>query len=129
MNNPKVFIQPDYASRFTNIWIIEDKLTGFTNYRIDENGGMSGEEVSNKNEMTAKPFLKLPIHMTELLFKAVMEYMEKQGIKTKDENLIEGKLIATELHLSDMREMAKKLLEHELTTPPYFQINNPPLRK
>ena len=111
MNNPKVFIQPDFASRFTNIWIIEDKLTGFTNYRIDENGNITVEEIPNSKELSTTPFLKLPIHMTELLFTAVVEHMNKSGVKTKDENLIEGKLIATEKHLEDMREMSKKMLD------------------
>jgi len=118
MNNPKVFIQPDFASRFTNIWIIEDKLTGFTNYRIDENGSITVEEIPNSKELNTTPFLKLPIHMTELLFTAVVEYMNKSGVKTKDENLIEGKLLATEKHLEDMREMSKKMLD-ALIAPPY----------
>jgi hypothetical protein len=115
MKTPRVLIQPDFASRFTNIWIIEDKLTGFTNYRIDENGNITEEDIPNKEELNAKPFLKLPICMTELLFTTIIEYMNKSGIKTKDENLIEGKLIATEKHLEDMREMSKKMLDALIT--------------
>jgi hypothetical protein len=117
MKNIQVFIQPAFASTSTNIYIIEEKLTGFTNYRISADGEMIVEEIANKDELSAKPFLKLPNMLAGLLFTAILKHLENKGIKTKDENLIEGKLLATEEHLKDMREMSMKMLD-ALIAPP-----------
>lgn len=39
---------------------------------------------------------------------------QKNGINTENENLLQGKLKATEIHLEDMREISKKLLDSKL---------------
>jgi hypothetical protein len=120
ITDPKVIIQYG-QDMFIYIWIIEERLTGFINYRIDEQGFMIKEEIENKDELTAKPFLKLPRMLADLFFKSITDYQEKKGIKTKDENLIEGKLQATEAHLKDMQEISRKLLDAYLT--PKEEIN------
>ena len=61
-----------------------------------------------------KPFLKLPAIFAESLFKSISDYNSRNGIKTPDENLLQGKLLATEEHLKDMREFSKKLLDASL---------------
>lgn len=57
-----------------------------------------------------KPFLRLPSRFADQLFKAIADFNANRGIKSKDENLIEGKLQATEKHLKDMQEFSKQLL-------------------
>ena len=57
-----------------------------------------------------KPFIKLSSHMARHIFKAMADYTSKEGVKTVDENLLKGKMEATEKHLEDMREFSRELL-------------------
>ena len=57
-----------------------------------------------------RPLMSFPRYFCETLFREITAYQSEKGIKTKDENLIEGKLQATEVHLSDMRDIVTKLM-------------------
>ena len=57
-----------------------------------------------------KPLLRLPMGMGNEIFDAILKYQAESGGKTKNEHRVEGELIATKEHLSDMREFAKILL-------------------
>lgn len=50
------------------------------------------------------PLLELPHDLGDEFFKAVLNYMSDKGIKTENENLLQGKLSATEKHLEDLRK-------------------------
>jgi hypothetical protein len=63
------------------------------------------------------PLLQMPRHMADEFVKAVVDYASNRNIKTENENLLKGKLLATEKHLDDMREFAKKLLDSNLSEP------------
>ena len=108
----KVTSRPD--SRHIEVWLGDDTPDGVINYTL-EDGYLKGEEhkteeiLSDRNKL--KPFLSLPVLFANKLFRAMAEYLANTSIKTKDENLIEGKLQATEKHLEDMREFAKKFLD------------------
>jgi len=128
-SNLRISILQDFRGyRTINILIFEDKgAEGLVNY-VYNNGTI--EEIiikTREDELNAKSFMTLPNEFAQFFIQGIIEYQAEKGIKTKDENLIEGKLIATELHLKDMQEFAKKLLEHIIATPPIYQISNPPL--
>ncbi len=57
------------------------------------------------------PLLSLPRHMAQPMIDALVEFNSKIGRRSENENLLQGKLAATTEHLTDMRDMAKKLLE------------------
>lgn len=52
--------------------------------------------------------------MKDALIKAFINEGAKSNYRTENENLLKGKLEATQLHLQDMREFSKKLLENKL---------------
>jgi hypothetical protein len=84
-------------------------IIGFDGERLIE------QEVTRENELMPlkefKPLLIVGRFMFESLLKAFVEYANNKGMKTENENLLQGKLNATETHLTDMRELSKKLVE------------------
>lgn len=58
-----------------------------------------------------KPLLRVSLTLLPDLLKAFGDQTHKEGINTENENLLKGKLQATESHLSDMREITKHLLK------------------
>ena len=111
--NLEVWIDTKMYSGSVDVWVIEHHSTTNEYISIAENGLLDKTSVPH-NQMPSsdlKPFLSIPIALSNALFKAMAEHLESKGIKTKDANLIEGKLLATEKHLEDMREFSKKLLE------------------
>ena len=111
MKNLRIEIQRVYERNAIKVWLIEDIPDG-QNVISQENGEMvvnhipAGEAIS----LDMKPFLNLPAQFANTLFQAIAEYNSAEGKRTKDENLLEGKLEATQLHLEDMREMTKLLV-------------------
>ncbi len=66
------------------------------------------------NPKINKPLLILPVYVAEIFMKDINEYCSKNGVKTENDHHINGKLIATESHLSDLRMITKKLLKIEV---------------
>lgn len=60
------------------------------------------------------PLLQIPMLMKDDLIKAFVSQGAKSNLRTENENLLKGKLEAVEFHLSDMRDIAQKLLEYKL---------------
>lgn len=60
------------------------------------------------------PLLTIPHNLLRDIVAGFAEYAQKKDIRTENQNLLEGKLIATEKHLSDMRDFAIKLLDSQL---------------
>ena len=111
MQKIELIINHAYDKMALDIWAIEIHDHESINYHT-EDGFLVKTPI--KNEMTLeglKPLLSLPMIFGEFFLKAVTEYNSKKGIKTTNENLIEGKLQATETHLSDMRKIVKHLLK------------------
>ena len=61
-----------------------------------------------------KPLLTIPHNYLRDIVAGFAEYAQKKDIRTENQNLLEGKLIATEKHLLDMQGFAKKLLDFQL---------------
>ncbi|TQI72253.1 hypothetical protein JM79_3210 [Gramella sp. Hel_I_59] len=58
-----------------------------------------------------KPLLECPPQLFQILMEAFVNVAKEKNIKTEAENLLKGKLEATQFHLEDMREISKKLLD------------------
>jgi len=110
----EVSIQRDYANNKAFIYL----LGGSRNNMIRENFSYNSEDQSvsvtclNEAEFlqNIKPFLVLPLRMADELVKAFIDLGSEMNIKTESENLLKGKLEATQLHLEDMRELTKHLI-------------------
>jgi hypothetical protein len=56
------------------------------------------------------PLLQFPMMDRNEILKSLLDALSNRNIKTENENLLQGKLIATEKHLEDMREISKNLI-------------------
>lgn len=112
-NNLDIFIENNRYKRSIEIWVIEKGIQKDINIHFNGNELITTDlEHCNVAPEGVKPFLSLPNKLAEDIFKAVTEYNSINGIKTKDQTLIEGKLIATENHLEDMRNISNKLIDN-----------------
>jgi hypothetical protein len=110
--NLEIFIEQKRVSNVFEIWVVDHHIDSDHFISLAENGIMEVTTVPfNEMGKDLKPFLSLPAYFAQYFFKAIAEHLSQRGIKTKDANLIEGKLQATEKHLEDMRDIAKKLID------------------
>ena len=63
------------------------------------------EKIDKGGDMDVKPTLSIPFHLQSRFLKALLNAIEKQGIKPESTSKIEGLLEATKYHLEDMRKI------------------------
>ena len=108
----ELIIHEDYNTGQCFFYIREKRgsyvhMTGFDGtHLIDTQLSNDGKEVK------IQPLLIVPLHMKDTLLKAFMNEGVRKNIVLDNENHLKGKLEATELHLSDMREMTKKMTDY-----------------
>lgn len=108
-----VFVEKDFAGQKVKIFVREQRGHQDAFYSVNEDGGLTGTTVDRNSPeiQPIKPFLELPYMFFKHLVKAMVEQTDKEGLKTENESKLEGKLEATSLHLKDMQDIAKQLLE------------------
>ena len=115
--NFKLIVNHDYSTMNVVIYgqIIEGTRLFIIGY---DDGKLIEQEVSAENELapmtTSKPLLRVNYFMFNAFLKAFVDYANNVNIVTENENLLKGKLEATEKHLEDMREIAKTLLKNQM---------------
>jgi hypothetical protein len=62
------------------------------------------------------PLLQMNRDMAFSFLKAVSDYASGVGVKNENENLLKGKLLATEKHLEDLRTQFPKVLDKLLSS-------------
>lgn len=87
---------------------------GFTFYDIRPDGHyiynfLSGEFQKQKEgeEIPKECRMQVTERWQDEILKALLEHINERGIRTENENKIEGKLEATERHLKDLRQLLK----------------------
>jgi hypothetical protein len=65
----------------------------------------------NPNGEPLTPLLEMNWSLAHQFLKAVGDYNSQRGIKNENENLLQGKLAATEKHLDDLRNHFTKVLD------------------
>ena len=77
-----------------------------------KNGKLIRQEVDELGQSPKKLYhlLVIPQRMSLIFFKEMADYLSGQNIKTENENLMQGKLQATEKHLEDMRKHFETVL-------------------
>lgn len=107
----KIYIQKPFESSFdgVKIWVIKEIGPNRCQVTIDkESGNLKALLIDPDNPKELEPFLKLPTELFNEFVKAITEYASDNNIKTENENLLQGKLGATEKHLEDMRKIVFK---------------------
>ena len=108
----EVFVERHYSRNQVEIFLKEKRgrEDAFLHYNGSELVLMSVDP-TNPTVGAIKPFMILPMHYFDEIIKVFTIEGKKMGISTENENLLKGKLEATELHLWDMREFSKHLLK------------------
>lgn len=65
-------------------------------------------------QIPMKPLLVVPFDLLSPMLKAISEYAKGVGVNIENENHLKGRLEATGLHLTDMRELTKMLVERQI---------------
>ena len=110
MNETKIYIDKMRPSNSIQIWVVRHESNGdvFINIKNEELFETQVSPGELKTEL--KPFLELPWRFGHELLLAISNFNSQNGLITENENMLKGKLQATELHLTDMREITKKLI-------------------
>lgn len=115
----KIYIQKPFTSSGDfkySIYLIddEDSQTHRAQITYDSATELLTRTVLNPNEhVQVKPFLVIPEFIFNDFAKAILNYASDNNIKTENENLLVGKMDATEKHLEDMRKIVFKDLEKQ----------------
>ena len=113
--NSRLHIVDDYLSMTCKIYLIElrgmqEFLIGYDGERLVSQAIGEVESISEKY----KPLLQIPLFMKETLLYHFANAAKENNVRRNDDSVTEGKLIATEKHLEDMRQITSKLLKMEL---------------
>jgi len=106
----ELIIEDVYVEMATKIYVKEKR--GSKTIIIGYDGKNLVEQIIPEGEAKEiKPLLTIPFGMKENLIKAFIDLGAKNHLRTENENLLKGKLEATERHLEDMRKAFDNLLE------------------
>jgi hypothetical protein len=107
----ELIINNDYQRNKIDFYIVENNNSFRRYINFEENLVTSTDVPSYEASKTdLKPFLSLPSQLANDFMNLISEYKSQKGFNTENENLLKGKLIATENHLSDMKNITEKLL-------------------
>lgn len=108
----RLIVNTDY-SNWTTDFYLEDQRNG-RRVIIGQIDGLLAEYIIDEAVViTSKinPQLRMPIPLSDEFIKLVVDYASEKQIKTVNENLLQGKLTATEKHLEDMRAVFSKAFD------------------
>ena len=120
----ELYVNEHFDTRIVDVWLIDPlqstdvfytthsedpTIQGVFRHVDDTYIRMGSSDQSGK----VKPFMKISDRLFKVFLRLMVDYASKHQLKTENENLIQGKIIATEKHLTDMRTIAFKLLEIE----------------
>lgn len=112
----ELLVERDYRRSSVSFFLRSRSGTS-TIFLGQKDGKILEQKISHNSvaEEEILPLLELPIDLADTFIKEVSKYASDNGIRTENENLLKGKLEATEKHLSDFRELLPKLLNKVLT--------------
>ena len=108
----KVYIDYFPNGATAKIYAFEKSGADQISYHYDiETKRMVATTIPYDEAVDPTPMLEMPHGMFSDFVKAITEYASERGIKTENENLLRGKLEATEKHLDDLRGHFGKVLD------------------
>ena len=110
----KLIFENRYERMLCNIYLQEMQGRTKVFFHFDGENLVEQKLPEGPDCVEIKPLLSIPIQMVDYLIKAFIDEGAKQNLRTENENLLKGKLESTELHLNDMREFSRKLLDSKL---------------
>ncbi len=109
----KIFIEKPFMNMTDSvkIYVIDEKNGRRSEIKLDRKSNNLIATVLDDNAANqVEPFLELPMNFFDDFVRAIVKYASENDIKTENENLLQGKLKATEKHLEDLRNYFDKAL-------------------
>ncbi len=107
----ELIIQEEFHLHQVKLFLKEKQENKIYIYGYDGNNVirqcLSGCELSHK----IIPLLSVDLDLFRTLLECFVNEANNRNIRTENENHLKGRLEATEIHLSDMREAFKKLIK------------------
>lgn len=111
----EVIIENNFSRNCIEIYAFESDGLTRKYLNIDLTGNISVNQIGNEvSSSPQNPMLRIPMQMVPALFKAIADFNLRRGIVSENENLLQGKLAATQNHLEDMRKLAMKFSDFAL---------------
>lgn len=110
--NSRLHIVDDYPTLICKIYLLE--LRRMQEFLIGYDGNcLISQKIDELSSITKEyiPLLQFPLLMKDIILYHFTNAAQENNIRRKDDSVVEGKLIATEKHLEDMRNIVKKLLK------------------
>ncbi len=104
--------QNDFQSNSVKMYLKTNR--GDATYIIGQKDGILVEQMLNRLtplQDPLMPMLEMSGTYAKDFVQAVCDYASNKGVKTENENLLAGKLLATEKHLEDLRIYFTKVLD------------------
>jgi hypothetical protein len=107
----KLYVETNWNSRATRFYL-EDQQGRVKTFIGVKDGRLIEQQLNPMNAIDEPlfPLLEMGDYMAKEFIKSVVDYASGEGIKTENENLLKGKLEATERHLEDLRRQFDLLL-------------------
>lgn len=113
----KIIINKDYRKRNIEFYWVRRNGDKEEFIHPDKTGDLcitqKNIETPIDDDVEVKPFIILPMDMGESFIKLMVNVAKDENLQIGDENLLKGKLEATQKHLDDMREITMLLLKTE----------------
>jgi hypothetical protein len=120
----KLYINQNFDAREVSVWLVDEQQgmdVFYTTHPEDPNFQGITRHASDQYIRTGedpigkvKPFMKIGDRLFNEFVRLMVDYASKNNtVKTENENLIQGKLLATEKHLEDLRIIVFKTLKIE----------------
>lgn len=104
----EIKIWDDWLSSTVKIFVIERYKDASSHIKYTENGL---ERIEHPLGGQMHPFIEIPKDIFDVMLKEFMIYGSEKGIQTENENVVTGKLIATEKHLEHSNRNLDKLID------------------
>lgn len=111
MSEIEIRVQDDWMRNRVKVFAIEHSSVKPKWLHFDGEKIIQQETKDDGTIEEIKPLFECNPHLFQLLIQSLTEEGNKRGIKTENENLLKGKLEATEHHLKDLQQISKKLLK------------------
>jgi len=107
MHEFKVYTQEIFERNAIKIYFVLRQNGKTLLGNIGKNGIIEFKEINPEEGNEDNPTIIMDIHYFKLFGKAIIETLRENDIKPEEESFVKGKLVATEKHLGDLRQLLK----------------------
>jgi hypothetical protein len=118
----RVQLFTDYITGNMSVFVFEDGPSSIGYYSTKDGKVFTFHDMGEP----PTPFLILPQSMSRVFMKAIVEELDRIGVKPEEDSVNKGRLQATQLHLTDMQKIMKDLFDMNKSVLNIVASNCPP---